>query len=264
MVDDLLYGRVTSFRREQGFGVITLDDGRDIKFDASDCTMVPSEGDAVQLRVGPARWGGGLKALQVEEAPARGAAPRASSTLAVPPATLEQQIAALQREHLVSGLSEHVMAQLVRDAFGGQIGDASLAEVLDAYYGADPRRARNDRYVRFTTTRRYAVSDVLADLAAVLPALPEVVLPRAVPLRRARAVGDGGQEPSDAIGALVIPGFSDEPHEVCSIDDIVGYVNYALQGCEGLWLLWPLKTTGAWCAYLALDDERAARLMNVL
>src|SRR5882762_5301985 len=68
MVDDLLHGRVTSFRREQGFGVITLDDGRDVKFDSSACTMVPEEGDVVRLRVGPAKWGGGFKALHVEPA----------------------------------------------------------------------------------------------------------------------------------------------------------------------------------------------------
>src|SRR6185295_7115306 len=86
MVDDLLYGRVTSFRREQGFGVITLDDGRDVKFDASNCTMIPEEGAAVRLRVGPARWGGGEKALHVE--------PRGSATLAVPNAglTLDEQV----------------------------------------------------------------------------------------------------------------------------------------------------------------------------
>src|SRR5690349_16431207 len=103
MVDDLLSGRVTSFRREQGFGVITLDDGRDVKFDASDCTMVPEEGAAVRLRVGPARWGGGVKALHVE--------PRGTSPIFVPTheMTLDERIAALQREHLVSALSEHAM-----------------------------------------------------------------------------------------------------------------------------------------------------------
>src|SRR6185503_20183181 len=92
MVDDLLNGRVTSFRREQGFGVITLDDGRDVKFDASNCTMIPEEGAAVRLRVGPAKWGGGVKALHVE--------PRGSSTLAVPHAmlTLDEQVAALLLE----------------------------------------------------------------------------------------------------------------------------------------------------------------------
>jgi len=92
MVDDLLSGRVTSFRREQGFGVITLDDGRDVKFDASICTMVPEEGAPVRLRVGPARWGGGEKALHVE--------PHGSSTFFVPPSPTElrAQMAALERD----------------------------------------------------------------------------------------------------------------------------------------------------------------------
>ena len=90
MVDELLCGRVTAFRREQGFGVITLDDGRDIKFDASDCTMVPEVGESVQLRVGPAKWGGGFKALQVE---VRGSRPLMTVR------AVEQQLKALQREH---------------------------------------------------------------------------------------------------------------------------------------------------------------------
>lgn len=89
MVDDLLSGRVTSFRREQGFGVITLDDGRDVKFDASACTMVPEEGAPVRLRVGPAKWGGGIKALHVE--------PRGSSTLFIPATPLHEQLASLER-----------------------------------------------------------------------------------------------------------------------------------------------------------------------
>ncbi|MEO7729426.1 MAG: hypothetical protein ABIY55_00520 [Kofleriaceae bacterium] len=90
MVDDLLSGRVTSFRREQGFGVITLDDGRDVKFDASACTMVPEEGAPVRLRVGPAKWGGGFKALHVE--------PRGSSALFVPATPLHEQLASLERD----------------------------------------------------------------------------------------------------------------------------------------------------------------------
>ena len=161
MVDDLLFGRVTSFRREQGFGVITLDDGRDVKFDASDCTMVPEEGAVVRLRIGPARWGGGIKALQVE--------PRGSSTLFVPksPPTLDEKIAAMQREHLVSALSEHVMAQLSADVFGGRIGDAALIDVLDAFYSADRERARHDGYLRFVHPLP-TVGDALAAFAAAI------------------------------------------------------------------------------------------------
>jgi|SRR5882724_7572587 len=91
MVDDLISGRVTSFRREQGFGVITLDDGRDVKFDASACTMVPEQGAAVRLRIGPARWGGGVKALHVE--PSGGAI----RLVASPPAKLAEHLATLHR-----------------------------------------------------------------------------------------------------------------------------------------------------------------------
>src|SRR5262249_38639350 len=161
MVDDLLNGRVTSFRREQGFGVITLDDGRDVKFDASDCTMIPEEGAPVRLRVGPARWGGGEKALHVE--------PRGSSPVlaqAEPP-TLDQQIAPLQCEHLVGGLSERAMAQIVAEAFGGRSDDATVGGVLDAYYAMDPARARHDGYLRADKPYRRGSGDILAKIAAM-------------------------------------------------------------------------------------------------
>lgn len=104
MADDLLGGRVTSFRREQGFGVITLDDGRDVKFDASACTMVPEEGAVVRLRVGPARWGGGIKALHVEE-------PRGPSAMLAPtpPPKLAEHLAALQRGQLDDVPNEDVL-----------------------------------------------------------------------------------------------------------------------------------------------------------
>jgi cold shock CspA family protein len=69
---ELLSGRVTSFHCEQAFGVITLDDGRDVKFDAANCTMVPQQGDVVRLRIGPASRGGGIKALHVEPPTAPG------------------------------------------------------------------------------------------------------------------------------------------------------------------------------------------------
>lgn len=92
-MDELIGGRVTSFRREQGFGVITLDDGRDVKFDASACTMVPEEGAHVRLKIAPARWGGGFKALHVE--PPRASVARAAAGSG--PTRLAEQLAALHR-----------------------------------------------------------------------------------------------------------------------------------------------------------------------
>lgn len=220
MVDDLLSGRVTSFRREQGFGVITLDDGRDVKFDASDCKIVPEEGAVVRLRIGPARWGGGMKALHIE--------PRGSSMLTVPasPPTLDEQIAALQREHLVSALSEHVMTRLSEHVFGGRIGNASLLDVLDAFYASDSSRARHDGYLRF------------------MPPLP--------------AVGDALARFATALGMAL-------PRPVASsIDDLVPQINRVLEAARDPRRVHALATSRHWRAYYLLDIERAQRLAKIL
>jgi cold shock CspA family protein len=259
MVDDLLSGRVTSFRREQGFGVITLDDGRDVKFDASACTMVPEEGATVQLRVGPARWGGGIKALHVE--------PRGSSTLFIPqdPPTLDQQIAALQREHLVAGLSEQVMSELVADAFGGELGDATLLEVIDAYYVQDGARARHDGYLRRVRPFRHSSSDIFADIGALLPgiALPQELSwigaePADPALRRSIQI--------ESLGTLQLrlPDGGERTLAVDSLDDIVTIVNETLRAAGDPRRLYPLDTRGDWHAYLVLPAERAARLASYL
>jgi cold shock CspA family protein len=220
MVDDLFSGRVTSFRREQGFGVITLDDGRDVKFDASDCTMVPEEGAAVRLRIGPARWGGGIKALHVE--------PRGSSTLFVQsPLTLDEQIAALQSEHLVSALSEHTMAQLAITVFGGRIGEAPLIDVLDAFYAADPARAQHDGYVRFVQPRPTA-SEAHAALAAVIA---DIELP----------APDGH-----------------------TADDLLLQVNEALETARDARRVFRLAAGPGLRAYFILPADRAKRLSKIL
>lgn len=229
MADDLLCGRVTSFRREQGFGVITLDDGRDVKFDASACTMVPEEGNAVRLRVAPARWGGGFKALHVE--------PGSSSTLFAPaPPTLDQQIATLQREHLVGALSEHVMEQLAADVFGGQLGEATLIEVIDAFYIQDSTRARHDGYLRRVQGLRHNPVELLAEIATLLP---DAKLPRELAASASATDGD-------------------------SLDKIVSLANEALRAAGDPRRLYPLETRGDWHAYLALPSDRAQRLATVL
>lgn len=261
MVDDLLSGRVTSFRREQGFGVITLDDGRDVKFDASNCncTMVPEEGAAVRLRVGPARWGGGIKALHVE--------PIGSSTLFVPtePPTLDQQIAALQREHLVSALSEHAMAQLVADMFGGRLGDATLLDVIDAFYVQDGTRARHDGYLRRARPFHHNACDILADIAALVPG---AALPHQLSWTKAAAIDSGCEPASDreTIGTLRVrlPDGNERALEVDSLDDVVALVNDALRTAGDPRRLYPLETSGDWHAYLVLGSDRATRLAKVL
>jgi len=254
MVDDLLSGRVTSFRREQGFGVITLDDGRAVKFDASACTMVPEEGAIVRLRVGPAKWGGGFKALHVE--------PRGSSTLFVPPApaTLDQQIAALQREHLVGALSERVMEQLVAEVFDGQLGDATLIDVLDAFYVQDPARARHDGYLRHDWRFGQETEDVLAEIAALIPG---AAVPRQVSWSKRTTTERGHRETIGTLHAR-LPDGSERALDVDSLDDVVGLVNDVLRAAGDPRRLYPLATEGDWHAVLVLETDRARRLASVL
>jgi hypothetical protein len=174
----------------------------------------------VRLRIGPARWGGGMKALHVE--------PRGSSTLVVParPPALDEQIAALQREHLVGALSELVMARLSNHVFGGRIGNASLLDVLDAFYATDSSRGRHDGYLRF------------------MPPLP--------------AVGDALAAFATAIGMAL-------PRPVAgSIDDLIPQINRVLAAARDTRQVYPLATSRHWRAYYLLPIDRALRLAKIL
>jgi hypothetical protein len=183
--------------------------------------MVPEEGITVQLRVGPARWGGGIKALHVEPT-----GPSVAFAPAAPP-SLDEQLATVQREHLAGTLSEHVMAQLVATAFGGNLGSASLIDVLDAFYVAEPARARHDGYVRLTP--RITVAEAVA---AIATALPGVALSRALDAR--------------------------------SPDDAVTLANEALAAAGDPRRLHRLRSAPDRRAYLALPADRAHRLAGTL
>lgn len=160
---ELFSGRITSFQRAQAFGLITLDDGTVVKFDAGICTMVPEEGAAVRLRVGPAKWGGGLKALFVEPAGTPGAppTPRARS--------FDELLAAVQAEHLAAGLTEQLAGELAARRPSGRRGAGAVLELLDAYWSGDPARARSDGYLRRAPGLPAEGDDVLGELAALLP-----------------------------------------------------------------------------------------------
>ena len=239
MGEELLTGRVTQFRKEQGFGVITLDDGRDVKFDSSACTMVPEEGDSVRLRIAPAKWGGGFKALHVEPASSK----RAPTPL---PISLDQQIAMLQGEHLVAGLSEKVMARLVADLFDNRLADATLLGILDGYYDADEGRAIADGYLR--CDGKVGEDDMLSELAA---RVPRAQLPRQTKWESSTlhvALPDGGER------SLAVAAF----------DDIVALANEALAAANDERRFYAIATGGDWRAYLALTPDRAERLTALL
>jgi cold shock CspA family protein len=253
MGEPLLQGRVTQFRKEQGFGVITLDDGRDVKFDVSTCTMVPEEGDPVRLRIGSARWGGGFKALHVE--PARSAAPAPQAAM-----TLDQQIAILQGEHLVSGLSEQVMADLVAERFGNRLADATLIGILDGYY-ANEDRAIADGYLRHDHRFGQETDDVLAELAARVPGAR---LPRQLRWDAEHTTPERGHRETVAALHVELPDGGEYALDVRSLDDIVRFVNGILAAAGDARRFYALETDGDWHAYLALSSERAQRLAKVL
>ncbi len=275
MTTDLVSGRITSFRREQGFGMITLDDGTQVKFDSGICTMVPEEGAMVRLRTGPAKWGGGLKALYVElaDAPAVREAAR--------PQTLEDLLAAVQREHLVSGLTESIMDEIVAQRFGGQPEAGTILELLDAYYTGDPDRAKSDGYLRRDVGLPAETDDVLAELAALLPnaKLPRQVgwsgrvrgtVPReeseveTVPYEKA----DGADAPGEPAPPpkLVVSDQDGRERSIdaAALDDVIELANAALRRAGDGRRVYKLETGGAWQAYLALASDRALRLAGTL
>lgn len=272
---DLVAGRITSFRREQGFGLITLDDGTAVKFDAGICTMVPEEGAPIRARVAPAKWGGGMKALYVE--PADAPIARAAQG----PKSLEDQLAAVQREHLVSALTESLVDEIVARRFGGQAGAGTILELLDAYYTGDPERARSDGYLRRGPGLPEEGDDVLAALAAVLP---NVQLPRQVRWTgriRPTVPRDESDvetvpyeklDPADsAAGASAVPSLvvaepdgREREVPIGSLDDVIELVNAALRRAGDGRRVYKLATTGDWHAYLALASDRALRLAGTL
>lgn len=253
MSEPLLVGRVTRFRKEQGFGVITLEDGRDVKFDVATCTMVPEEGDAVRLRIGPARWGGGFKALHVEPALSVAPAPKAAMTL-------DQQIAILQGEHLVSGLSEQVMAELVAERFDHRLADATLIGILDGYYASEDR-AIADGYLRHDHRFGQETHDVLAELAARVPGAR---LPRQLRWDAAHTTAERGHRETVATLHVELPDGGEYSFDVRSLDDIVQFVNGVLAAAGDARRFYALETDGDWHAYLALSRECAQRLARVL
>jgi hypothetical protein len=277
---DLRPGRITSFRREQGFGLITLDDGTEVKFDAGICTMVPEEGAAVRLRVAPAKWGGGFKALFVESADAPGIAdgPRARS--------IYDLLAAVQRENLVSGLTEQILGELIARRFDGRPETGTLLQLLDAYYAGDPDRARSDGYLRRGAGLPAESDDVLAALAALLP---NVKLPRqirwsgrddAIPPRdesqvetmpyarldAALLAEDTGGDAASAAPALVVgdPDGRERAIPIGSLDDVIELANAALRRAGDGRRVYRLETGGDWQAYLAIASDRALRLAGTL
>ncbi len=251
MTIDLVSGQISKFRLEQGFGTITLADGRQIPFDASICAMVPQEGDAVRVRVGKAKWGGGEKAVHVEPL-AAGSGPLGQ---AVGP-TLEHQLGTLQAAHLISELSEEVLAGLKAELGA----DASLLDLIDAYYSALPERARHDGYLRHDWRFGQETDDVMAELASLLP---DSRLPRQIRWSQRETTEHGHAETISTIH-LAMPDEGERALDVRSLHDIIMLVNEILDAAGDARRLYALETGGDWHAYFALTRDRAKQVHPVL
>jgi hypothetical protein len=229
MSTDFVPGRITAFKREQGFGTITLDDGRQVPFDAGICQMAPSENDAVLVQVGKAKWGNKDKAVVVKPidrtAPPFGVAsaerPLGLEAFALgsnaTPLARDQQIGLLQAQHLLGGLTEETLVLIEKDLPA----DAALVAVLDAYYEVDPTHAIDDGYVRI-----YDLAGAPAAFREILPAL----------------VVDGAE----------------------SVEMLVAQLNAMLRVNRDGKRIHKLDTGAAWSAYYVLAHEQARALAKVL
>ena len=62
-----LSGMICSFKQENGFGTLELEDGREVLFDVTACVDEPLEGQPVRVVLG-SRRGGAARAILVETA----------------------------------------------------------------------------------------------------------------------------------------------------------------------------------------------------
>ena len=174
--------------------------------------------------------------------------------------TLDPQIAILQGEHLVAGLSEQVMAGLVAERFDDRLADATLIGILDGYY-EDEDRAIADGFLRHDHRFGQETDDVLAELSARVPGAR---LPRQLRWDAEHATTERGHRETVATLHIELPDGSEYAPDVRSLDDIVRFVNDILAAAGDPRRFYARETDGDWHAYLALTAERAQRLARVL
>ena len=133
-----LPGRVQSFRTEQGFGKIRLEDGREVSFDISHCTAPLQEGDAVYVQ--PTAKGGRLVAACVwtDKVPVP-KAPKPESETRHP---IERVLRDAQRAGLLTGVTPDEFAVVIKSVWSQGLetmGSSELDEVLIEYYGSQDK-----------------------------------------------------------------------------------------------------------------------------
>lgn len=251
MTTDFVLGRIKSFKREQGFGTITLDDGNELPFDVTVCDLAPEENARVRVQVGESRWGGKAKAMLVklaEDVATNG------SELA-----LEQQISLVQANRLATDLTEEVWLKILEE-LGGDPATIGLLDVLDHYYTGEPARALSDGYLRHDWRFGQETDDVLAEIAALLPGAP---VPRQLGWTE-RDTTELGYHERIATLQLARTDGGECTLDVRSLEDIIDFVNARLDDASWPKKLYSLDTQGDWHAYLALTHAAAQQLAKLL
>lgn len=218
-----LSGLVCSFRQENGFGTLELEDGREVHFDVTACVDEPLEGQSVRVVLGSGR-NGAVRAVLVE------AASQPESTR--PATTLAEAIRRLQAEGLALELDDWERKKLAAEL--GTPGElpGELVSILASYY--------RDSFVG----ERRRGADLFIDHVGEVDA-------RA--FERELALLLGGNSVT----------FEAAEINLRSVDDVVDAFNEELRGAGDARRIVPLATEGEHRAYFCMALSRAVRLSAV-
>ena len=215
-----LSGMICSFKQENGFGTLELEDGREVLFDVTACVDEPLEGQPVRVVLG-SRRGGAARAILVETA---------SQPVSTRPATtLSEAVRRLQAEGIAAELDDWERKKLAAELGTAGEQPAELVSILAAYYQdafVGERRRCADLFVD-----HHGEQETCAFEAAL-----------------ATLLGDN---------ALT---FAAEETNVRSVDDIVDAFNEELRGLGDQRRIVPLITEGDHRAYFCMALSRVMRL----
>jgi hypothetical protein len=223
-MEERVIALIHSFRPENGFGILELEDGREVPFDVSACVEEPLPGQEVQVVLGKNRRTGVTRAVLVE--------PADTPASTRPVTTLREAVRRLQGEGIALELDEYEIVQCLRAR--GLSGDSPsyLVPMLEAYY-RDPhvgdRRRTGDLFVG------HRPGD---DLQVFEHELTNVLGQAAVVFRACE-------------------------HAIRSVDDVVDAFNEELRAHGDARRIVPLEIAGEGRAYYCMALARATRLSAV-
>lgn len=215
-----LCGLISSFKEENGFGTLELEDGREVLFDVTACVEEPLEGQSVCVVLSAGR-GGTVRAVLVE------AAGQPASTR--PATTLAEAIRRLQAEGIALELDAWEQRKLASELGLPGTSPAELVDVLAAYYHdsfVGDRRRGADLFVD-----HHGEQETCAFEAAL----------------------------ANLLGASAVT-FAGGETNVRSVDDVVDAFNEELRSIGDARRIVPLATEGEHRAYFCMALSRVMRL----